>query len=417
MENNNIESKTIDEQSLNVHNVQSDYINEISKNISKEFPPEMLNEMSSYIKNLKLHPSSSENESSGDDSSDDDSSEDNSSFEEFSNFKLKKKYEHSDDDSEDDSDSDDDSEGDSEDDSDDDSDDYTDSEEVVKETKYKRDEVFGNDVYKNKLFENKFSAILDILEFTKENRGVSQKHVDDIYNHYLANPKEFIKPLDIICYIREDKESDNFYIADGQHRFTALKKLFEVNQIDRDLLYFIHDAKNEEEIRKIIKSLNSSNPVNSVYSFEKIPDFIKKIGSKYTNIFSENKNHNNDKMNDIKLRDHIEEIKLFSIADLGVDDIFNYLLEFNQMAKEQFLARPTKIAADKKLFDRIASTHQFYGLIYRDYTWVNEFYNYVKTAVDKKKPVETLPKEGEVVGPAPEINPMDMSQYKIEEVD
>ena len=118
-------------------------------------------------------------------------------------------------------------------------------------------------------------------------------------------------------------------------------------------------------------------------------------------------------MNDIKLRDHIEEIKLFSIADLGVDDIFNYLLEFNQMSKDQFLARPTKIAADKKIFDRIASTHQFYGLIYRDYTWVNEFYNYVKTAVEKKKPLEN----NVTSDIKTETNPIDMSEYRVQEVD
>lgn len=119
-------------------------------------------------------------------------------------------------------------------------------------------------------------------------------------------------------------------------------------------------------------------------------------------------------MNDIKLRDHVEEIKLFSRFELGVDEIYNYLLEFNQYAKEEFLARPNKIATDKKLFDRIASTHQFYGLIYRDYTWVNEFVNYI----DKKRK-NMVPVKSEEQQPAQpvELSPPSIDQMPAEELD
>jgi hypothetical protein len=244
-------------------------------------------------------------------------------------------------------------------------------------------------IYKNILYEQTFSKIFNLLEFTRENRGINQKHVDDIYNHYLNNPYQFIKPLDIICYTNDDMTTDHFYIADGQHRFEALKKLYEINNMDKILLYFIHDAASEEEIRDKIKYLNSSNPVTSIYSFEKIPDLLKKIESKFTNIFSENKNHNADKMNQIKLRDHIEEIKLIGNTGLGVDEIFNYLLDFVQTVKDDYLKRTTKPSGEKKLFDKIASTHRFYPLIYRDYTWLNEFYNFIIEKIS--------PKDGEVL--------------------
>jgi hypothetical protein len=89
-------------------------------------------------------------------------------------------------------------------------------------------------------------------------------------------------------------------------------------------------------------------------------------------------------MNQIKLRDHIEEIKLIGNTGLGVDEIFNHLLDFVNVVKEDYLKRTTKPAGEKKLFDKIASTHRFYPLIYRDYTWLNEFYNYIIEKIGKK---------------------------------
>jgi hypothetical protein len=277
----------------------------------------------------------------------------------------------------------------SDDDSDISDDDSSNSSKSSESNYYVKDIIFGNMIYKNILYEQTFSKIFNLLEFTRENRGINQKHVDDIYNHYLNNPYQFIKPLDIICFTNDDMTTDHFYIADGQHRFEALKKLYEVNNMDKILLYFIHDAASEEEIRDKIKYLNSSNPVTSIYSFEKIPDLLKKIESKFTNIFSENKNHNADKMNQIKLRDHIEEIKLIGNTGLSVDEIFNYLLDFVQVVKDDYLKRTTKPSGEKKLFDKIASTHRFYPLIYRDYTWLNEFYNFIIEKIS--------PKDGEVL--------------------
>ena len=82
--------------------------------------------------------------------------------------------------------------------------------------------------------------------------------------------------------------------------------------------------------------------------------------------------------NNTKQNDTIREIKLFKETELGVDEIYNLLIKFNQQTKDDFLKRVEKPNGDKKLFNKLASTHQFYGLIFRDYTWVNEFYNYVK---------------------------------------
>jgi len=47
----------------------------------------------------------------------------------------------------------------------------------------------------------------------------------------------------------------------------------------------------------------------------------------------------------------------------------------NKIIQKSFIERPKKKSVDKKLFDRITSIHQFYSLMNRDYSWVDELYN------------------------------------------
>jgi hypothetical protein len=47
----------------------------------------------------------------------------------------------------------------------------------------------------------------------------------------------------------------------------------------------------------------------------------------------------------------------------------------NKTARKDFIERQKKTSTDKRLFDRIAATHQFYSLMNKDYSWVDELYN------------------------------------------
>ena len=85
-------------------------------------------------------------------------------------------------------------------------------------------------------------------------------------------------------------------------------------------------------------------------------------------------------MNKIKLRDALDNIKLFEKINLTVEEIYCKLDEFNMAVKNDFSFKK-KSTNEKDLYTKIAQTHGFYCLMYRDYLWVNKFYIYLKNEV------------------------------------
>jgi hypothetical protein len=223
-----------------------------------------------------------------------------------------------------------------------------------------------------RLYKQKFSKIYKLLNFTIENRGIISTHVFELYEYYKDNEEAFISPIHIISFIEEDV--DKLYIADGQHRIEALRKLYK-DGIDKEILYFIHKANDQDEIKDIIKRLNTSQPIKMTFNFEKKAELIKKLRAAFSLAFSSNENHNTDKLNEIKLNNKFQELGFFEKINLPVADIFATIVDMNKIIRKEFLERPKKTSTDKRLFDRIAATHQFYSLMNRDYSWVDELYN------------------------------------------
>jgi hypothetical protein len=238
-------------------------------------------------------------------------------------------------------------------------------------------EFFGNVLDESSnLYKQKFSKIKDMLSFTVENRGIKESHINDLYQHYKTNTNTFIPPLHIMSYFTEI-DGEKFYIADGQHRVEALKKLLLNDKIDRDVIYFIHDVNSEDDIRKCIKNLNSSNPVSSLFPFEKVANFIKKLKDTFPLLFSPNKNHNMVKINEIILRDKMYEMNFFESIKLSETQIFSELLNYNERVKNNYIAKTIKSRPDVDLYTRIYEKHKFYCLLVRNYTWLDTLYNHL----------------------------------------
>ncbi len=127
----------------------------------------------------------------------------------------------------------------------------------------------------------------------------------------------------------------------------------------------------------IIKIINSGKPVTTMFNFKERNEFIEKIGSAYENIYSKSENHHLDKMNKIKLRDHLDNNKIFNGKNTS-NEVFNKLITFNNIVKKEFESK-LKVNKERELFYKINETHKFFCVLLKDYTWVNKFKVYMNT--------------------------------------
>jgi len=247
---------------------------------------------------------------------------------------------------------------------------------ITKELRLGFDELFGYKIYGNYHLV-KFSQMLKFTDFTLKNRGIDNNHVNEIYNTLKLNKKLTMPPIELISVILPNIDEDKIYVGNGQHRFLAYKKLYELDKIDLDVMCMIHDADNEEQMDSIIKIINSGKPVTTMFNFKERNEFIEKIGSAYENIYSKSENHHADKMNKIRLRDILDNNKIFDGKRLA-NDMFNKLITFNEIIKKEFESK-IKTVKERELFNKIKESHKFYCLMCKDYTWVNRFQVYVST--------------------------------------
>jgi len=240
-------------------------------------------------------------------------------------------------------------------------------------------EIHYNKIFGYKIHGNyhlvKFSQILEFTDFSLKNRGIDIDHVDNIYKTLKSNPDFTMPPIELISILLPSSSEDKIYVGNGQHRFLAYKKLYENDKINMDLIVMFHDAKDDNDMERIIKLINSGKPVTTMFNFKERNEFIEKISSYYNNIFSNNTNHHKDKMNKITLRDNIDKNKIFN-GQNNADDVFNKLIVFNEKIKKDYSDNLTKL--DKELYIKIKESHKFFCLMHKDYTWVNKFNNYLK---------------------------------------
>jgi len=247
---------------------------------------------------------------------------------------------------------------------------------TTKELKLKHDELFGYNIYGNYHLV-KFSQMNEFTNFTLKNRGIDNNHVNEIYTTLKLNKNLTMPPIELISVKIPDTEDYNHYIGNGQHRFLAYKKLYEAEKIDLNIMCIFHDVNNEEEMDNIIKIINSGKPVITMFNFKERNEFIEKIGSAYENIYSKSENHHLDKMNKIKLRDHLDNNKIFNGKNTS-NEVFNKLIAFNNIVKKEFESK-LKVNKERELFYKINETHKFFCVMLKDYTWVNKFKVYMNT--------------------------------------
>jgi hypothetical protein len=86
-------------------------------------------------------------------------------------------------------------------------------------------------------------------------------------------------------------------------------------------------------------------------------------------------------MNEMLLRDKLNEIKLFEKIKLNEIEIFNQLINFNRKIDSEFRSRISRSRKETELYTRIFESHRFFCLLYDDFSWVHHFFNYLENVL------------------------------------
>jgi hypothetical protein len=177
----------------------------------------------------------------------------------------------------------------------------------------------------------------------------------------------FLYKIEIMC-----TNFNTYYI----HKFEALTKLL---PIDKEVLYFIHTVNSLEELDNYTIMLNDNTRITYVYPHQKINNFINRLRATYPNLFS--MNYHKLKINELTLRERLNEIKLFEKIKLPEIEIYDHFLNFNKRIEADFRSRISRSREETELYTRIFEFHKFYAIMYGDYTWVNIYMNYLQNQI------------------------------------
>jgi hypothetical protein len=139
--------------------------------------------------------------------------------------------------------------------------------------------------YHHKINDNMYQIIIcanniikhDLLDLTKYNRTINS----EIVNGYLYDWDNKY-PCTFTLIYRRDK--DIFEIADGQHRYSALKKMPVEKQKSIFLSLFVYICCTDKEVRDYIRGCNHSHPFEiSTIDEHRLPQIIDDLLNYYPN--------------------------------------------------------------------------------------------------------------------------------------
>jgi hypothetical protein len=229
--------------------------------------------------------------------------------------------------------------------------------------------------FKQTLYKQKFSKIYNMVDIMKsgvEFKGINSSHINKMFFYYKNNPNAHIEPLNIIQLY------DKFYVGSDIHKFEALSRLLPLKK-DNDILYYLHIVNSLEELENLTTILNDNNKVVCVFPHQKINHFVNRIRASYPGLFS--LQNNKLKMNEMLLRDKLNEIKLFEKIKLNEIEIFNQLINFNRKIDNEFRSRISRSRKETEFYTRIFESHRFFCLLYEDFSWVHHFFNYLENVI------------------------------------
>ena len=164
------------------------------------------------------------------------------------------------------------------------------------------------------IFKLNIEKLLNIVKVPDIQRTIDDEHVENIYNYqkqlFLKNSHYSFNPINL-CHIEGDNST---WIIDGQHRFCAMRKLYNEGHIF-SVFVLIINVKNEEERDEQYHIVNLNRPTaiakNSNHDLD-ISRFIKRFAFTYKDYIKKSSSPQRPNVNVDILREKLINLDILS---------------------------------------------------------------------------------------------------------
>ena len=198
----------------------------------------------------------------------------------------------------------------------------------------------------------KFNSCLELesnLYIPSIQRDIIPSHVQDMRNHIQEYAKLGKEPIfssvDIVVL------DSKYYIVDGQHRISAIRKEYEENKLLVPIHSLLYIVENEEELEKIFRIKNSNIPIPEFILCvkEHKKELLKSISSflvkTYPEIFKTDK-HTRPYINLNVFIEHFRQSKIF----VYIETLEQFKDVFQMMNQQCYTKISTMIEKSKKKY-------------------------------------------------------------------
>ena len=178
---------------------------------------------------------------------------------------------------------------------------------------YKNESQKRMELNQNQLYELiRYSELSKYIHVPEWQRLTSEKHILEIYRSILSYHTEHKRQPILPGCLTVCRFNQTYIMVDGQHRFLALKKLFDDHAIDIKIMCCVINIQHEDEAHHWFSVVNSSLPLTRLPTYQRltVPNQVaERIASMYPKIFSES---------DRPRRPHIRKQELASQIALAI---------------------------------------------------------------------------------------------------
>jgi hypothetical protein len=156
----------------------------------------------------------------------------------------------------------------------------------------------------------KYSELQNHIKIPNWQRYLNHERILNIYNNFKEELQfELPTNLGLLTVCNCDENLKEWNLIDGQHRFMAMKLLYENDKIDDIILINYITISNQQEMDDIFRKINQSTPIllPRVYSnkFNIFKHVAQELSSIYPGAFSVSDNPKRPHMNIQKLSEHL----------------------------------------------------------------------------------------------------------------